>query len=204
MDLQRMNFVIMGASGFAIELAALVRAAGGEVAGFIAPEARNLPAPWLGGDEVLETAAPGAEVLVAVGDPGARARLSEIVCAKARKLATFVSPDAFVADDAVLEEGVMIYPNATVHSRVRLGRGVLVNSNASVGHETCVGDFSNVGPGVALGGRCNIGKWVYLGIGSVILEELSVANGAVIGAAALVTRNIDAAGTYAGVPARRL
>jgi sugar O-acyltransferase (sialic acid O-acetyltransferase NeuD family) len=199
-----MNVIILGASGFAIELAALVRAAGGTVAGFIAPQDGDLPAPWLGGDEVLECAAPGAEVLVAVGDPAARARLSDMVCAKGHKLATFVSPNAFVADDAVLEEGVMIYPNATVHARARLGRGVLVNSNASVGHETRIGDFSNVGPGVALGGRCTIGARVYLGIGCSMLEELTIADRAVIGAGAAVIRNIDAAGTYAGVPARKL
>jgi len=196
--------IILGASGFAIELAALVRAAGGTVAGFIAPEGGDLPAPWLGGDDALATAAPGAEVLVAVGDPAARSRLSDMVRAKGRKLATFVSPNAFVADDVVLGEGVMVYPNATVHARVQLGRGVLVNSNASVGHETRIGDFSNVGPGVSLGGRCAIGARVYLGIGSSMLEELTIADGAVIGAGAAVIRDIGAAGTYAGVPARKL
>jgi acetyltransferase-like isoleucine patch superfamily enzyme len=98
----------------------------------------------------------------------------------------------------------MVYPNATVHARVRLGRGVLVNSNASVGHETSIGAFANVGPGVSLGGRCEIGAGVYLGIGSSILEDLTIAPNAVIGAGAVVTRSIDAPGTYAGVPARKL
>lgn len=199
-----MSVIILGASGFAIELSALVRAAGSVVAGFVAPQAADLPAPWLGGDEVLESAAPDAAVLVAVGDPAARARLSDMVQAKGRKLATFISPNAFVADDAVLEDGVIVYPNSTVHARVRLGRGVLVNSSASVGHETRIGAFSNVGPGVSLGGRCEIGAGVYLGIGSSMLEELTIASGAVIGAGAVVTRSIDAAGTYAGVPARKL
>lgn len=199
-----MNVIILGASGFAIELAALVRAAGGTVAGFVAPRGSDLPAPLLGGDEALEAAAPGAEILVAVGDPAARARLSDMVRAKGRKLASFVSPQAFVADDAMLEEGVMVYPNATVHARARLGRGVLVNSNASVGHETRIGDFSNVGPGVALGGRCVIGARVYLGIGCSLLEGLTIADSAVVGAGAAVIRNIGAAETYAGVPARKL
>ena len=199
-----MSVIILGASGFAIELSALVRAAGGTVAGFVAPQGGDLPAPWLGSDEVLADAAPDAVVLVAVGDPAARARLSDMVQARGRKLATFVSPGAFVADDAVLEDGVMVYPNATVHARVQLGRGVLVNSNASVGHETRIGAFSNVGPGVSLGGRCEIGSGVHLGIGSSMLEGLVIAPGTMIGAGAVVTRSIEAAGTYAGVPARKL
>lgn len=200
-----MNVIILGTSGFAIELAALVRGAGGVVTGFVGPrDGGDLPAPHLGGDDVLQSAAPDASVLVAVGDPAARARLSGMVLAKRRKLATFVSPAAFVADDAVLGEGVIIYPNATVHARVQLGRGVLVNSNASVGHETQIGDFSNVGPGVSLGGRCRIGAGVYLGIGSTLLEELTIAPGAVIGAGAVVVKPVTDAGTYAGVPARKL
>jgi serine acetyltransferase len=85
-----------------------------------------------------------------------------------------------------------------------LGRGVLVNSNASVGHETRISDFSNVGPGVTLGGRCVIGEREYLGIGSCMLEELTIAPDITIGAGAAVIRNIAEAGTYAGVPARKL
>lgn len=199
-----MKVIILGASGFAVELAALVRAAGGIVAGFIAPKAADLPAPYLGGDEVLGRAVPRADVLVAVGDPATRARLCDLAQARGRKLATFVSPQAFVANDAILEAGVMVYPNATVHARVRLGRGVLVNSGASVGHETSIGEFSNVGPGVSLGGRGNIGARVYLGIGCSMLEELTIASSAIVGAGAAVIRDIAVAGTYVGVPARKL
>jgi sugar O-acyltransferase (sialic acid O-acetyltransferase NeuD family) len=195
--------LIMGTSGFALEICALIRAAGRQVAGFIGPDdGVALPAPHLGGDDILDGAAPEGRILVAVGDTKLRKRLTELVARTGRTLDTFISPQAFVAADATVEEGAMVYPNATVHSRARLGRGVLVNSNATVGHETHIGDYCTVGPGVSLGGRCHIGPGTYLGIGCSMLEGLTIFAGAVIGAGAVVVRNIDTPGTYVGVPAR--
>jgi len=200
-----MTTLILGTGGFAIELCALVRAAGGDVAGFIGPQrVDDLPAAYLGEDSILESAVPDASILVAVGEPGMRERLSGMVRAKGRRLATFISPNAFVADDATVGEGAMIYPNATVHARVRLEAGVLINSNASVGHETSIGAFANVGPGVSVGGRCVIGAASYLGIGCSVLEQLTIVPGTAIGAGAVVIRDIVLAGTYAGVPAKLL
>ncbi len=200
-----MTTLILGTGGFAIELCALLRAAGRTVAGFVGPEgADDLPAPYLGGDAALDRIEPDADILIAVGAPDVRERLSNMIRSKGRRFATFISPAAFVAGDAVIGEGVIIYPNATVHARVRLEPGILINSNASIGHETQIGAFTNVGPGVSVGGRCHIGTAVYLGIGCSVLEQLTIAPKTVIGAGAVVVRDIESAGTYAGVPARLL
>lgn len=197
--------VILGTSGFAMELHALLQAAGRPVAGFIGPVGDvTLPGLHLGGDDALSGVDSAAEVLVAVGSPALRQKLADMALGKGRRLATFISPDAFVATDAVIGAGAMIYPNATVHARVRLGRGVLVNSNASIGHETEIDDYGTVGPGVSLGGRCRIGAGAYLGIGCSVIEQLRIAPGAMIGAGAVVIKDIDAAGTYVGVPARQV
>lgn len=194
--------LIVGTGGFAIELADIIIAGGGTVAGFIGP--REIAEPWLGEDDVLASAVPGAQVLIAVGAPELRAKLMAKAEAAGRTLAVFISPKAFVAASATIGAGSMIYPNATVHARITLGAGVLVNSNASIGHETRVGDCVNVGPGVALGGRCTIGAGSYLGIGCSTLEGLTLAPGTIVGAGAAVLRDTSKSGTYVGVPARRL
>ncbi|HEU4551134.1 MAG TPA: NeuD/PglB/VioB family sugar acetyltransferase [Rhizomicrobium sp.] len=197
--------LILGTSGFAVELHALLQSAGRSVLGFVGPSGETvLPAAHLGDDAALDRIDAQVEVLVAVGAAAVRRRLMEMILKKGRKPATFVSPGAYVADNAELSAGVIIYPNATVHAAARLGKGVLVNSNASVGHETRIGDYGTVGPGAAIGGRCEIGAEAYLGIGCSIIESLRIAHGAVVGAGAVVVRSIESAGTYVGVPARRI
>ena len=50
----------------------------------------------------------------------------------------------------------------------------------------------------------SIGHDVWIGHGAVVMPGVTIANGAVIGANAVVTRDVDAFEIVAGVPARRL
>ena len=52
------------------------------------------------------------------------------------------------------------------------------------------------------GGQVSIGRHVIVGAGSVVLSNLTVGDGAAVGALSLVDRSLDPWGIYAGVPAR--
>lgn len=197
--------IVIGTSGFAVELAALLRSAAVQVVGFVGLGVDiSLPAPYLGDDECLARLESSLPALVAIGKPALRGSLCRALRDQGRPLGCFVHPAAWVADDCVLGPGSIVYPNATLHSRVTLGCGVVVNSNASVGHECRLADFVTIGPGVALGGRLDVGAGVYFGIGASSLENLEIAAGTLVGAGAVLTRSVSSAGTYVGVPARRL
>jgi sugar O-acyltransferase (sialic acid O-acetyltransferase NeuD family) len=197
--------IIMGTGGFALELSALLMAAGGVVTGFTGPAPDcALPAPWLGDDQVLADADPESAVLVAAGNPGLRQDLLRTAEGLGRRIASFVHPAAWVAPSASLGAGSLIYPNSTLHAAVRLGQGVLINSNVTIGHETEIGAFTNLGPGCSLGGRTRLGERVIVGIGATIIERLEICDDAVIGAGAAVIRPLSRPGRWVGVPARLL
>lgn len=197
------DVIVMGTSGFAIELAGLLRDVGISVRGCVGPEE---PPPasgleYLGGDDSLEQWVE-QRLVIAIGQPQRRAHLFERVTATGGGAAGFIHPSSHISSSAALAEGVIIYPNATVHAGVTLGRGVLVNSNATIGHETVVDAFVNIGPGVSLGGRAHIGEGAYIGIGASIIEGINVAAGSVLGAGAVAVRDCVPRGIYVGVPAR--
>ena len=48
-----------------------------------------------------------------------------------------------------------------------------------------------------------IGDETWVGIGAAVSNNLCVAGGCMIGAGAVVVKNIDEAGVYIGVPARK-
>ena len=196
--------VIVGTSGFAMELAGLLLDLGVDVRGCVGPTAPSQASslPYLGGDTVIADWL-GELMLVAIGEPELRRQLFERITTAGGRVAGFIHPAAYVSAAVSIAEGTLIYPNATVHAGVTLGRGVLVNSNATIGHEASIGAFVNVGPGVSLGGRVRIGDGVYIGIGASMIEGVTVAAGAVLGAGAVVVRDCVPAGTYIGVPARR-
>jgi maltose O-acetyltransferase len=51
-------------------------------------------------------------------------------------------------------------------------------------------------------GSVIVGSEVYIGAGAVMLQGLSVGDGATIGAGAVVTKPVPAGATVVGVPAR--
>lgn len=139
---------------------------------------------------------------VAVGDNTARQR--ECEAAGLHRLATVVHPQASVSAHAQVAGGCLVAAQAVVAPAARLGTGVIVNHGAVVDHDCVVGDFTHVAPGATLGGGVSIGRRVLVGAGSSVLPGLRVCDDVVIGAGAVVNRDIEEPGTWAGLPARRI
>ncbi len=199
------NMIIIGTGGFAIELAGLLSSVDIGLTGFIGPKPTNkLPAEWLGEDKVIETLDSNSNILIAIGNPLIRSKVSDKIRKKKLQQQTFIYPDSYISSEASIATGSIIYPNVTIHAGVVLGKNVLINSNATIGHHTKVGGFSNIGPGASIGGCCNIGNKSYIGIGVSIIENIAIVDHVVIGAGASVIANIDLNGTYVGVPAKKI
>lgn len=150
----------------------------------------------------LEHAFDGVSAVhVAIGSAGAREREAG---ALQLPLATVLHPRACVSPHAQLGPGCFVAAQAVVAPAARLGVAVIVNHGAVVDHDVEVGDFSHVAPLVALGGAVRIGRRVLVGSGAQVLPGVRIADDVVVGAGAVVHGDIDVAGVYAGVPARRV
>lgn len=143
-----------------------------------------------------------AALHVAIGDNTAREL--ESAALGMERLMTVTHRDASVAPTAKLGPGCFVAARAVVAPLARLGTGVIVNHGAVVDHDVLVGDFSHVSPGAVLGGAVRLGKRVLVGAGAVVLPGIAVADDVVIAAGCVVNQPLNEAGTYAGIPARRL
>jgi sugar O-acyltransferase (sialic acid O-acetyltransferase NeuD family) len=135
-----------------------------------------------------------------------RVRLERFKLMLARQLepATLIHPTSFVSPSATVGSACQFLAFAFVGAAARIGNAAIVNSRASVDHECRIGDAVYVGPGAVLAGEVEVGDCTLIGAGAVVLPGVSIAADVVIGAGAVVTRDIRQAGTYVGVPARRL
>ena len=149
-----------------------------------------------------EAEASGAQVHVAIGTPEARER--ELHAAGSRQFATVIHPAAVVSPHAHVGPASFVAAQAVVAPGAQLGASVIVNHGAVVDHDVIVGDLTHVAPLAALGGGARIGRHVLVGAGARVLPGVSVADGVTIGAGAVVHESITEAGTYTGVPARRV
>ena len=108
-----------------------------------------------------------------------------------------------------LGEGVVICPGSLVTTNVEIGAHAQINVSCTVMHDCRVGAFSTLSPGVHLSGNNVLEPSVFVGTGAVTVHglperPLEIGRGAVIGAGAVVTRNVAAGATVVGVPAREV
>lgn len=118
------------------------------------------------------------------------------------RFTTVVHPMARVSKKARLGEGCLAAPAVLVGAHAEIGRHVLMNRAAMVGHHTRIGDFVTLQPRVNVAGCCSIGEGTYVGMGALILDHLKIGAHSVIGAGAVVTRDVPDHVQVTGVPAR--
>ena len=141
-------------------------------------------------------------VIVAIGDNRIRADMFETMRARGARFVNAVHPAAVLAPDVFLGEGVMICAGVVVNTGTVTGDNVILNTGCTVDHHNHIGNHAHIAPGVHLGGDVTIGEGTLVGIGASVIPQRTVGAWSVIGAGSVVTKDIPAHATAAGVPAR--
>lgn len=141
---------------------------------------------------------------VAIGNPHGRARLRvhDTLMREGLTPLTVVHPTAWIADNAAVGPGAQILAGAVVGAEARLGRQCIVNTRASVDHECVLEDGVEAAPGATLCGLVHAGPCAWICAGATVLPRIRIGADAVVGAGAVVTRDVPDAATVVGVPAR--
>ena len=158
-------------------------------------------------DEALSRYGTTHRLINAIGNPAARARVTDKTDRDGLRLASIVHPSAVVGPRNVLGEGTIVQANATLTCDIEIGRSCSININSTVGHDVRMGDFVSVSPLTAISGRVDIERCVRIGTGVSIIngtraKSLRVGEGAVIAAGATVTGDVPPHVLVAGVPAK--
>lgn len=143
-----------------------------------------------------------ADIIVGIGNAGIRKRIQESFSEK--KLATLIHPDAVIAEDVAIGSGTVVMAGAVINPGVRIGKGCIINTCSSVDHDCVVGDYVHIAVGSHLCGTVSVGSGTWIGAGATVSNNISICPDCMIGAGAVVVKDIDSAGTYMGVPARKI
>ena len=142
------------------------------------------------------------EVIVATGDNSLREKkISKLISIKA-SLATIIHPTAVISPSAKVSEGCTILANAVINTNAFIGIGCIINTASVIEHDCIVENFVNISPKASMAGHTEIGRKTFLGIGSTIMDEIKIGKEAVIGAGAVVIRDVPDYATVVGVPAK--
>jgi sugar O-acyltransferase (sialic acid O-acetyltransferase NeuD family) len=141
---------------------------------------------------------------VAIANPHGRVRLElhDQLVARGLEPVTIAHPTAHVAASATVGPGCQLLAGAIVSEEARLGRQCIIATNASVDHDCVLGDGVGLAPGATLCGLVQVDVNGWICAGATVLPRMRIGADSVVGAGAVVTRDVPAGLTVLGIPAR--
>ena len=114
-----------------------------------------------------------------------------------------IDPTVEINRDYVsLGMGNMITAGVKFTCNITIGNFNLFNLNCTVGHETEIKDYCTINPLTAISGGVKINEGVFIGTGAKILQYRKLGEYSIIGAGAVVIKDVEPYSTEVGVPAR--
>jgi sugar O-acyltransferase (sialic acid O-acetyltransferase NeuD family) len=199
-----MTLWIVGAGGLGRETLDCALACEVEVAGFLD---EGHAGRFIRGHDVIhpDQAPSGSPFLIGIADPDVRRRLHGSLTRRGlRPRKPLIHPRAIVGPETDIGEGSVILGGAHVSSSITIGMHVHVNYNATVGHDTMLDDYVTLYPGANVSGSVHMETGSAVGSNACVLQGRTIGRGAFIGAAAVVTRDLDPGVVVVGSPARPL
>ena len=144
------------------------------------------------------------EIIVGIGDNKARKKIQIHLESIGANMPVLIHPNAVVSDEVEIGAGTVIMAGTVINCSTKIKKGCIINTGATVDHDNLIEDFVHISPGCHLAGNVKLGQGCWLGIGSSVSNNISITKDSIVGAGAIVVKDIIESGTYVGVPAKKV
>ncbi|NEV75665.1 acetyltransferase [Rhodopseudomonas sp. BR0C11] len=125
-----------------------------------------------------------------------RARLANAAKAKGYRLASYISPRAFVWRNVQLGEHCFVFEDNTVQPFVKIGDNVVLWSGNHIGHHSTIGNNCFVSSHVVISGFCEIGENSFLGVNASVANNITIGKDNWVGPNVPIMKNTDAGALF--------
>lgn len=113
-----------------------------------------------------------------------------------------IDPSVEMSDLVTVGEGTIICAHTIITVNISIGSHVIINLDCTIGHDAILHDFVTLYPSVNVSGMTNIGHCSELGTGMQIIQGKTVGDYSIVGAGAVVVKDIPPKCTAVGSPAK--
>lgn len=202
-------FVLLGGGGHASDVLAAIEGSTTDAVVSIADDGDVRASRFEGraillSGSMVDALSLNARFLTAVGYPATRRRVVDLAQAHGVSWSPgpIVHSDASVHPTSLTGDDVVIMGQTWLSAHVVVGAHTNIAYGVAVGHDTSLGECVAVMPGASISGDVIVEDGVLIGANATVLQGLRVGPGAVIGAGAVVTKDVAPGVTVTGVPAK--
>ncbi len=139
--------------------------------------------------------------IIAIGNNEIRKKIAENY--PNLKYYTAIHPSAIISSNVKIGKGSCVMAGSVVNACVKIGEHCIINSCSVVEHDCEIGNYSHLSPNACLCGTVKVGNFCHIGAGVTVKNNLFITDNVVVGIGAAIVKNIEEAGTYVGVPAKK-
>ncbi|MFZ2446374.1 MAG: NeuD/PglB/VioB family sugar acetyltransferase [Syntrophobacteraceae bacterium] len=139
---------------------------------------------------------------IAILDGKGRESMGERILQRNGKFIELRMEGSFISPFATIGQGCSLFPHAYVMNNVVMGNYCHVHMFTVIGHDVAVGDYCAFTPQCVIGGGSQIGRGVSFGMGASVVPNTKIGDYCVIGAGAIVTRDVPAHSVVFGAPSK--
>ena len=207
------DLIIFGASGFGREVAWLVERINAvsptwNLLGFM-DDADELQGKVINGYKILGKIDdicnyPEVYFVCAIGASKVREKIIKSMKALNPnvKFGTVIDPTVEISKYVTVGEGTIICAHTIITVNITIGNHVIINLDCTIGHDAILQDYVTLYPSVNVSGITNIGYATELGTGMQIIQGKCIGKYSVIGAGAVVVKDIPEKCVAVGSPAK--
>jgi sugar O-acyltransferase (sialic acid O-acetyltransferase NeuD family) len=118
------------------------------------------------------------------------------------ELVSVIHPRATIAPGVQLGAGTLVLAGAIINVGCVVGENCIVNTRASLDHDSELRSYASILPGVTTGGNVVVGECSCLCIGVTVGHKVTIGAHTVVGAGAVVLKDLPPLSLAYGVPAR--
>ncbi|TYZ24511.1 acetyltransferase [Selenomonas ruminis] len=200
------DLVIIGDGGFAKEVEWLVERINQKeptwnFLGFI-DKVKNKP-QVIGDDDFVLNYGHELNVVIAIGTSNIRDKIYNRYKRNSKiKFPNLLDPDVKHSTKITMGEGNIICAGTIMTVDISIGNCNIINLDCTVGHDVHIDDFVTINPSVNISGNTHISNGCNIGTGTQIIQGLIIEHNTIVGAGAVVNKDLPANCTAVGVPAK--
>ena len=140
----------------------------------------------IGGDDLIpKLVKENTFFLITVGQIksySSRKKINKTLIENNAKIATVISPLAYVSKHANIEEGTVIMNHAVVNAKSKIGKNCIINTMSNIEHNVSVGDFCHISTCAVVNGDSVIGNGTFIGSNATISNNVTINENSIISA----------------------